>query len=178
MSFLVNLAISLLILYWATPFNQRFYLIRPFCPHWTIPQNSLATPKVCWIIQLSLGYLDLLPCTELTESLTTLYGPASELRGLEAKTMQFHPPPLLHCSNGRLKLKFVLERTSLAASSQPYFLLSPQLQVGQQIPRSNLARLNTRVYPYSIAIYHHGFDRCLICKQPRTWWQLSRAWWQ
>ena len=43
---------------------------RPFCLHWTIPQDPSATPKVRWIIQLALGYLDLLPCTEPVGSLT------------------------------------------------------------------------------------------------------------
>ena len=89
--------------------------------------------------------------------------------------MQFHPPPPLPCSDGRLKLKFAPGRPSLAASSQPCLLLPPQLQVGQQILRSNPARLHTGVRLRSMAIYYHGLDRCLICKQPRTGWQSSRA---
>ena len=89
--------------------------------------------------------------------------------------MQFHPPPPLPCSDGRLKLKFVPGRPSLAASSQPYLLLPPQLRVGQQILRSNPARLHTGVCLRSMATYHHGLDRCLICKQPRTGWRSSGA---
>ena len=89
--------------------------------------------------------------------------------------MQFHPPPPLPYSNGRLKLKFALGRPSLAASSQPCLLLPPQLRVGQQILRSNPARLHTGVCLRSMATYHHGLDRCLICKQPRTGWRSSGA---
>ena len=89
--------------------------------------------------------------------------------------MQFHLPPLLPCSDRKLKLKFAAGRPSLTASSQPCLLLPPQLRVGQQILRSDPARLYTGVCLRLMAIYHHGLDRCLICKQPRTGWQLSRA---
>ena len=43
---------------------------RPSHLYWTIPQDLSATPKVCWIIQLAPGHLDLLPCTEPAGSLT------------------------------------------------------------------------------------------------------------
>ena len=89
--------------------------------------------------------------------------------------MQFYPPPPLLLSDRRLKLKFAPGRPSLAASSQLCLLLLPQLRVGQQIPRSDPARLHTGVRLRSMATYHHGLDRYLICKQPRTGWRLSEA---
>ena len=55
-----------------------------------------------------MGHLDLLPCTELAKSFTILCRSASKLRGWEAKTIKFHPSLLVTCSNGMLKLKFVL----------------------------------------------------------------------
>ena len=69
-SFFVKLVISLLVLHWATSFNRPLYSIRPCCLHQIIPQDPLATAKVCQIIQLASSYLDHLPCTELAGSLT------------------------------------------------------------------------------------------------------------
>ena len=46
--------------------------IRLFYLYQTIPQDLLATPKFCWIIQLAIGYLDFFICIELAEFLTTL----------------------------------------------------------------------------------------------------------
>ena len=149
--FLVNLVISFLVcwaffaLHQSTPFNQLFYLIRLSYLYRTIFQDLSATPKICWIIQLVLGHLDLLLCMEPAGSLTILYKSASEPQDQKAKTMQFYPPPPLLCNNRKLKLKFVLQRPSLAASSQPCLLLSPQLRVGQQILCSNLAFFYTGV---------------------------------
>ena len=181
MTFFFNFVISFLIcraflvLHRTTPFNQLFYLISSSCLHWTILQDSLATPNVCQIILLAPGYLNLLPCMEPAESLTILCGSTSEPRSWEAKTIQSHLLLPLPYSNRRLKLKFALEIPSLAASSQPCFLLLLQLRVGQKILFSNPARLHTRVCLHSIIIYYYSLDKYLIYKQPRTWWQLSGA---
>ena len=151
-SFLVYLVVSFLVLHQATPFNQSLYLIRLSYLHQTIPQNLLATTKFYQIIQLFLGHLDLLLYTEPAGSFTILRRSASKLQSWEAETTQFYLPLPLPCSNRKLSLKFALGRPSLAASSQLYLLISPQLRVDQQIPRSNSARLHTGVCLHSIAI--------------------------
>ena len=51
------------------PIQSTSLFGRPSRLHRTIPQDPSATPKVCWIIQLALGHLDLLPCTEPAGSL-------------------------------------------------------------------------------------------------------------
>ena len=155
------------------PIQSTSLFGRPSCLHRTIPQDpsairkfagSSSWPRAIQIFCLARSQLD-----------PSLCGSASEPQGGEAKTMQFHPPPPLPCSDGRLKLKFAPGRPSLAASSQPCLLLPPQLRVGQQIPHSNPARLHTGVRLHSMATYQHGFDRCLIYKQPRTGWRSSGA---
>ena len=169
----LNRVVSLLVLHRATPFNRPpcsvglLVYIGPSPRIHRRPRRfagSSSWPRAIQIFCLARSQLDPSLCRS-----------ASKPRGGEAETMQFHTPPPLPCSNGRLKLKFVPGRPSLAASSQPCLLLLPQLRVGQQIPCSNLARLNNGVRLRSIAIYHHGLNRCLIYKQPRTGWQLSRA---
>ena len=169
----LNRIVSLLVLHRATPFNRPpcsvglLVYIGPSPRIHRRPRRfagSSSWPRAIQIFCLARSQLD-----------PSLCGSASKPRGGEAKTMQFHPPPPLPCSDGRLKLKFAPGRPSLAASSQPCLLLPPQLQVGQQILRSNPARLHTGVRLCSMATYHHGLDRCLICKQPRTGWRSSGA---
>ena len=169
----LNRVVSLLVLHRATPFNRPPCLVGLLVYIGPSPRihrrprrfaGSSSWPRTIQIFCLARSQLD-----------PSLCGSASEPRGGKAETMQFHPPPPLPYSDGRLKLKFAPGRPSLATSSQPCLLLPPQLRVGQQIPRSDPARLHTGVRLRSMATYHHGLDRCLICKQPRTWWRLSGA---
>ena len=172
----LNRVVSLLVLHRATPFNRPPCLVGLLVYIGPSPRIHRRLRRFAgssswpWAIQIF--------CLARSQLDPSLCGSASKPRGGEAKTMQFHPPPPLPCSDGRLKLKFAPGRPSLAASSQPCLLLPPQLRVGQQIPRSNSARLYTRVRLHSMAIYYHGLDRCLICKQSRIWSHLSEAWWQ
>ena len=169
----LNRVVSLLVLHRATPFNRPpcsvglLVYIGPSPRIHRRPRRfagSSSWPRAIQIFCLARSQLD-----------PSLCGSASEPRGGEAETMQFHPPPLLPCSDGRLKLKFAPRRSSLAASSQPCLLLPPQLRVGQQILCSDPARLHTGVRLRSMPIYYHGLNRCLICKQPRTRWRSSGA---
>ena len=63
--------------------------IRSFCLNQTISQDFLVTSKICYIIQLALGYLNLFFCIKQVRSFITLYKFTFKPRCLKPRLYSF-----------------------------------------------------------------------------------------